>query len=748
MHGDIGGHWGALDNYDALKDYYYKSPKCTFLSGSLLWQFPQFFVLISHNFVENTERMSYNFNINNGVGGSCMHSYKINIDKKVLRLLGAQLYGDTPSIISELVQNAYDADATAVWITINTFPQGTIVVQDNGIGMTPDEINSRFLNIGQDRRSTYPVSPSGRKVLGRKGIGKLAVFSLAKIIDVYSTKDGEIAACRLDFDAITLHDGDPITLDESQLPIEADYLSKDGTGTKIVLQNIQKDVSRSLNYIVNRLIRTFDVNSTDFKIFIRKNAEPYKELARKGLNFFEYMDTIITFGDEFESKLEEVNQNDIPVKYKYTKKYVDLCAEKKFQIMPYQISVLDKAGNLVERNFSFTGWIGTMHERPLFKKFFAESYEVEGQTKFEVSLTDNRITVFSRGKIGEFDILPKTQTNRIADAYVIGEIYADIFEDDDLADMAISNRRGYDETDQRYVQLIRIITDVVSFITRRKEDINKQKKRDSELKGANSIKARFTAQSPKTQQAIKEKFSPAEQKDFQEELFQFGRAINLANETKRIFISHKTECAIFGKFLVRCYELIGMNVRESIIFTSMAELGVPYDQDIYDYLKSCFRDDLYVIFLFSRSFYNSNVCIAETGAAWATNKKYSNVVIDMGFSGIDKPINNSQIGVSLADLESDDLTFKLKCLIKNSLEATGFSPMPEDSLIDSAIGIALAEYKDSLVAPIYFPQRRYLATPVCPKCSSQMQLKVNEDNSLVYMCMARNCQHKLLAEIV
>lgn len=117
-----------------------------------------------------------------------MSVYKINIDKKVLRLLGAQLYGDTPSIISELVQNAYDADATAVWITINTTTPNSIVVADNGIGMTPDEVNDRFLNIGQDRRTAYPLSPSGRKVLGRKGIGKLAVFSLAKVIDVFSKK--------------------------------------------------------------------------------------------------------------------------------------------------------------------------------------------------------------------------------------------------------------------------------------------------------------------------------------------------------------------------------------------------------------------------------------------------------------------------------------------------------------------------------------------------------------------------------
>ena len=262
-----------------------------------------------------------------------MHSYKINIDKKVLRLLGAQLYGDTPSIISELVQNAYDADASAVWITINTTSPNTIIVQDNGIGMMPEEINTRFLNIGQDRRTAFPTSPSGRKVLGRKGIGKLAVFSLAKIIDIYSVKENQVAACRLDFDDITLNNGDPKTLDESSVPIEAEYLSSTGSGTKIILQEIQKDISRSLNYIINRLMRTFDVNSEEFKIYVRKNKDVFKELSRKDLDFFDSMDTIITFGENYASCINQVLQNNIPSKYKYTKKYEDLCAEKKFQIM-------------------------------------------------------------------------------------------------------------------------------------------------------------------------------------------------------------------------------------------------------------------------------------------------------------------------------------------------------------------------------------------------------------------------------
>jgi len=674
-----------------------------------------------------------------------MFEYRINIDKKVLRLLGAQLYGDTPSIISELVQNAYDADASEVWITMLT-KEATIVVQDNGIGMTPLEVNSRFLNIGQDRRDDYPLSPKGRKVLGRKGIGKLAVFSLAKVVDVYSIKDGEKAACRLNFDDITLNDGDPIALNNN-FTFDQKFLSNNGSGTKIILRSMQKDISRSLNYIVNRLVRTFDVNSEDFKIFIRKNEDDFKELNRAELNFFDSMDTIITFGDEFKGKIDDVLKNSINKDYKYTERYENLCIERKMQIMPYQIDVLGKHGQPVKCTFSFNGWIGTIHERPSFKNFISENYSEDGKTKFEVSVTDNRVTVFSRGKVGEFDILPKAQTNRIADAYVIGEIYADIFEEDNLADMAISNRRGYDETDQRYVHLLKIVSDVVSFITRRKEEINKKKKADLDKQEAESVKAKFVQKSPRTQKAIKDKFTSEEKKNFEVELYQFGRALNLTSSTKKIFISHKSDCEEFGKFLVRCFELIGLDLKESIIFTAMPELGVPFDKDIYDYLKECFRDDLYVIFLFSRSFYNSNVCIAETGAAWATNKKYSNVVIDMGFSGIDKPINNSQIGASLADLDADDLQFKLRCLIKNALEATGFTPLVEDTAIDSAIITALSEYRNDLIAPVYIPQRRYLATPICPHCRSQMQLEEDSGN-LTYVCIARNCKYKLPAEIV
>lgn len=674
-----------------------------------------------------------------------MFEYKINIDKKVLRLLGAQLYGDTPSIIAELVQNAYDADAKDVWITIYTGQDTRIIVQDNGTGMTPKEINDRFLNIGQNRRDTYPKSPKGRKVLGRKGIGKLAVFSLAKVVDVYSIKDEEHAACRLDFDDITLHNNDPKEL-SSEFVIEKEFLSDDGTGTKIELHQIQKNISNSLNYIVNRLARTFDVNSEDFRVHIRKNNEEYKTISRANLDFFQYMDTIVTFGDEYDSKIEEIKNNEINEKYKYTIKYSNLSEDGKMQKMPCEITVNNKNGVAVNCNFSFSGWIGTIHDRPSFKKLVTTNFSEKDSSKFEVSVTDNRVTVFSRGKIGEFDILPKTHTNRIADAYVIGELYADIFEDDDLTDMAISNRRGYDETDQRYVQLISVVSEVINFITRRKEEINKKRKSDREREETERVKNTFKSRSSKTNQAINEKFSEEEKKSFEEELFQFGRAINMSNSTKKIFISHKAECAPFGKFLVECFRLIDVDIKKDILFTSMPELGVPYNQDIYDYLKDCFRDDLFVIFLFSRSFYNSNICIAETGAAWATNQQYSNVVLDMSFSGIDKPINNCQIGVSLNDLDNPDLKYNLCQLLKHALQAIN-SPVPNDKAIYNAIDTSLEKYKDELHIPSYLPNRKYLAVPICPTCGSQMKLSIDENNIIKYTCLSKKCGASIEATI-
>lgn len=132
-----------------------------------------------------------------------MDNYEIKLDRRVLKQLGSQLYGDTPSVIAELVANSYDADANNVWITIDTV-NNNVIVEDDGKGMTAGDINESFLNIGYDKRSDNGVTDSGRKIMGRKGIGKLATFSLTNTVRVLSSKDHKKAGCILDFKRITV----------------------------------------------------------------------------------------------------------------------------------------------------------------------------------------------------------------------------------------------------------------------------------------------------------------------------------------------------------------------------------------------------------------------------------------------------------------------------------------------------------------------------------------------------------------
>ena len=59
-------------------------------------------------------------------------------------------------------------------------PQKSIRVRDDGHGMTFSELNEQFLKIGRNRRaeSCKDETEGGRKVLGKKGLGKLSMFGI------------------------------------------------------------------------------------------------------------------------------------------------------------------------------------------------------------------------------------------------------------------------------------------------------------------------------------------------------------------------------------------------------------------------------------------------------------------------------------------------------------------------------------------------------------------------------------------
>lgn len=106
--------------------------------------------------------------------------------------LGENLYKNTYGVLIEYITNSYDADASYVKISINR-DKGTVTIEDDGVGMSLDELTDNFLKVGNNRRKKYKsaTTAKGRLVTGRKGFGKLACFGLFKSFKVDTFKNNK-----------------------------------------------------------------------------------------------------------------------------------------------------------------------------------------------------------------------------------------------------------------------------------------------------------------------------------------------------------------------------------------------------------------------------------------------------------------------------------------------------------------------------------------------------------------------------
>ena len=130
---------------------------------------------------------------------------RLNYSGRIIEHLGLQMYQSPVAAVAELVANAWDADAESVRIRLPEALTDTaeIVVKDDGNGMTFDDCQSRFLNVGYARRgnNTTERSPvKERRILGRKGIGKFAGFGIAEVVQVetISKTNGERTVFEMD----------------------------------------------------------------------------------------------------------------------------------------------------------------------------------------------------------------------------------------------------------------------------------------------------------------------------------------------------------------------------------------------------------------------------------------------------------------------------------------------------------------------------------------------------------------------
>ena len=142
--------------------------------------------------------------------------FRLEFSNRVIEHLGIKLYQNKPTnVVAEFLSNSWDADATRVNIKLFTdkvTTRPTIVITDNGRGMTRDELTDEFLVIGRNRRtSPDQVSAKNRTLMGRKGIGKLAGFGIAGTVDVISSpnlklRESDVAERRFYWLRFTLRD--------------------------------------------------------------------------------------------------------------------------------------------------------------------------------------------------------------------------------------------------------------------------------------------------------------------------------------------------------------------------------------------------------------------------------------------------------------------------------------------------------------------------------------------------------------
>src|SRR4051794_27233914 len=99
---------------------------------------------------------------------------------RIVDQLAGQTYQSPISAIAEMVANGWDADAGTVDVSLpaNLDPGAEMLVVDDGIGMTFEEVQDRYLEVGYNRREDNPTATTdrGRPLMGRKGIGKFAGF--------------------------------------------------------------------------------------------------------------------------------------------------------------------------------------------------------------------------------------------------------------------------------------------------------------------------------------------------------------------------------------------------------------------------------------------------------------------------------------------------------------------------------------------------------------------------------------------
>lgn len=182
---------------------------------------------------------------------------------RLLLQLGDQLIKNESIALLELAKNAYDADASKVDIVMRhpeSMEEGTIEIEDDGFGMTPDIVENVWLEPGsnykQEQFAERRLTPIYQRLpIGEKGIGRFGAHKLGNLIEM-TTKSANAneVFVRIDWTQFAEHrylEEVPIRIVEREHP---QHFVGGKTGTRIVIKGFRKPWERGMARNVIRAI--------------------------------------------------------------------------------------------------------------------------------------------------------------------------------------------------------------------------------------------------------------------------------------------------------------------------------------------------------------------------------------------------------------------------------------------------------------------------------------------------------------
>ncbi len=193
----------------------------------------------------------------------------VTVDKSHVVAIGEKLYAESIELIRELVNNAYDADAREVRVSVGP---DRIMVADDGSGMDYDGL-VQYFNIGSPEKTAHNRSPRFHRArIGMFGIGKFASLAAARRFEVF-TRKGEFCA-RVVFDKKEWAESG----DNWHLPLEIlPAATRDTDGTTVTLSDLARTFDPA--EVEQRVVSGTPLRAPDFRVVLNGHAVTPRSLT-------------------------------------------------------------------------------------------------------------------------------------------------------------------------------------------------------------------------------------------------------------------------------------------------------------------------------------------------------------------------------------------------------------------------------------------------------------------------------------